>query len=70
MPVTIRDVAAASGVAIGTVSRALNGYPDVSDATRERIKQVADELGYAPTKRRSRSPRNACATLASSSRAS
>lgn len=48
MPVTIRDVAAASGVAIGTVSRALNGYPDVSDATRERIKQVADELGYAP----------------------
>lgn len=48
MPVTIRDVAAASGVAIGTVSRALNGYPDVSDATRERIKQVASELGYAP----------------------
>lgn len=48
MPVTIRDVASASGVTIGTVSRALNGYPDVSSATRERVKRVAAELGYTP----------------------
>ena len=48
MPVTIRDVAAASRVSIGTVSRALNDYPDVSTATRERVRCVARELGYMP----------------------
>ncbi|MBE5024853.1 LacI family DNA-binding transcriptional regulator [Olsenella sp. DSM 107455] len=48
MPVTIRDVAAASGVSIGTVSRALNDYPDVSTVTRERVRAAAAELGYVP----------------------
>lgn len=48
MPVTIRDVAAASGVSIGTVSRALNDYPDVSSVTRDRVRAAAAELGYVP----------------------
>jgi LacI family transcriptional regulator len=46
--VTIRDVARASGVSVGTVSRALNGYPDVSEATRERIARFAREMDYTP----------------------
>jgi DNA-binding LacI/PurR family transcriptional regulator len=46
--VTIRDVAAAAGVSISTVSRALRGYADVSPATRERVAGVAAQLGYAP----------------------
>ncbi|NEM90545.1 LacI family DNA-binding transcriptional regulator [Galbitalea soli] len=43
---SIDDVARAAGVSIATVSRALRGLPNVSDATRSRVKTVADELGY------------------------
>jgi DNA-binding LacI/PurR family transcriptional regulator len=43
---TIHDVAKAAGVSITTVSRALNGYGDVSEKTRQRIVRVAKELGY------------------------
>ncbi|HLZ55887.1 MAG TPA: LacI family DNA-binding transcriptional regulator [Ktedonosporobacter sp.] len=45
---TIHDVAKAAGVSITTVSRALNGYSDVSEKTRQRVKRVAGELGYRP----------------------
>jgi DNA-binding LacI/PurR family transcriptional regulator len=43
---SIGDVASASGVSIATVSRALRGLPNVSDATRTRIRSIADQLGY------------------------
>ena len=46
--VTIRRLAEASGVSIGTVSRALNGYADVRPQTRERIMRLARELDYTP----------------------
>lgn len=45
---TIKELARRSGVSVGTVSRALNGYDDVSPATRERIQQLARELDYTP----------------------
>lgn len=45
---TIKELARRSGVSVGTVSRALNGYDDVSAATRERIIQLARELDYTP----------------------
>ncbi|MFJ6079488.1 LacI family DNA-binding transcriptional regulator [Pseudarthrobacter sp. NPDC092419] len=51
MAVTISDVAHAAGVSKGAVSYALNGQPGVSDATRERILQVAKELGWKPSLR-------------------
>ncbi len=47
--VTIRELARRSGVSVGTVSRALNGYSDVSPETRERILQLARTLEYTPT---------------------
>jgi LacI family transcriptional regulator len=34
------------GLSISTVSRALNGYDDVSAATRERVFKRAKEFGY------------------------
>jgi LacI family transcriptional regulator len=46
--VTITDLAKASGVSVGTVSRALNGYTDVRPETRERIMRLARELDYTP----------------------
>lgn len=46
MPITIRDVAQAAGVSTATVSRALRGLPNVDDATRERVQQVARDLDY------------------------
>jgi LacI family transcriptional regulator len=45
---TIKQVADAAGVSVMTVSRVLNNRPDVSSATRKRIQQLIDELGYAP----------------------
>jgi DNA-binding LacI/PurR family transcriptional regulator len=36
------------GISTGTVSRALNGKADVSDATRQLVLQTAKRLGYAP----------------------
>jgi LacI family transcriptional regulator len=46
--VTIRDVAARSGVSANTVSRVLNGKQDVSETTRARVQAVIDELGFRP----------------------
>lgn len=43
---TIRDVAREAGVAIVTVSNALNGKGRVDPATRERVVEVARRLGY------------------------
>jgi Bacterial regulatory proteins, lacI family len=44
--VTIVDVASRAGVAISTASVALNGRPGVSNSTRQRVREVADELGF------------------------
>ena len=49
--VGIRDVARAAGVSITTVSHALNDKPGVSEGTRMRVREVADELGYRPDPR-------------------
>ena len=47
---TILDVAAAAGVSRQTVTRAMNDMPGISPATRERVQQLAAELGYTPSR--------------------
>ena len=47
-PVTIRDVAAAAGVSIGTASKALNGQGRLRPETRRRVIEAAGQLGFAP----------------------
>ena len=46
MATTIRDVARAASVSIGTVSRALKNQPGLSEATRVRVVEAARQLGY------------------------
>ena len=48
MTVTIKDIARETGKSITTVSRALNGYDDVSEATKELVRRTAEEMGYTP----------------------
>ncbi len=36
------------GLTKGTVSRALNGYPDISERTRRRVARAAKQMGYTP----------------------
>ena len=47
-PVTRRDIAARVGISVAAVSRALNGHPDVSEATRRRVLEAARQLNYRP----------------------
>jgi LacI family transcriptional regulator len=49
MAVTIRQVAARLSLSVTTVSRALMGYSDVAEATRQRVHDVANEMGYVPS---------------------
>ena len=46
--VSIRDVAKQAGVAISTVSKVLNHYPNVSDETKEKVNAAIAELGFVP----------------------
>ncbi|MGA8532194.1 MAG: LacI family DNA-binding transcriptional regulator, partial [Acidobacteriaceae bacterium] len=47
-PVGIRQIAAALGISIGTVDRALHGRPGVSARTREQVLKLAQKVNYTP----------------------
>ena len=49
MEVSIKDIAKAAGVSPSTVSRALSDHPRISDETKERIRRLAQEMGYTPS---------------------
>ena len=45
-PVTLADIAKATGLSVNTVSRALKNKDDISRETCERVQKVAREMGY------------------------
>jgi len=47
-PIGLRGLAAALGLSTYTVSRALSGHADVAEATRRRVREKAEEMGYTP----------------------
>ena len=44
----LKDLAKTLGISETTVSRALNGYPEVSERTRKRVLEAARAAGYRP----------------------
>lgn len=49
MAVTIKDLSAHLGISPSAVSKALNGYTDISQDTRNRVFEAAVKLGYRPS---------------------
>lgn len=45
---SIKDVAKHAGVAISTVSKVINNYPNISDVTIKKVNAAIEELGYVP----------------------
>ncbi len=45
---SLKEIAAVCGVSIASVSKALNDHNDISPETKERIRRVANEMGYLP----------------------
>lgn len=46
--VSMKDISAACGVSVATVSKALNGHSDIGEETRQKIKETAQRMGYHP----------------------
>ncbi len=46
--VSMKDIARECGVSVAAVSKALSGQPDISEATRDKIRKAAESMGYQP----------------------
>ena len=46
--VSLKTIAERCGVSTATVSKALNDHKDISEETKNRVKQTAQTLGYFP----------------------
>ena len=47
---TLKTIAAETGLAIATVSRALKDAPDIGEETKRRVREAAERLGYRPNR--------------------
>lgn len=56
--ITIKDIAKMLSVSVSTVSRALADHPDISDETKTRVKEVAQNSTTCPTSMRAFSQKN------------
>jgi LacI family transcriptional regulator len=48
MPLTLEDIAQMAGVSRSTVSRVINGDPNVSDPTRRKVLDLIHNIGFQP----------------------
>lgn len=46
--VSMKDIAAACGVSVATVSKALNDHSDIGEETKQHVKEMAKQMGYSP----------------------
>src|SRR5688500_1503726 len=54
----LSDVAKAAGLSVSTVSMALRDYPDVSAATRMRVRELCQQVNYRPRRKATRGGRS------------
>lgn len=47
---TLKTISKLSGLAVPTVSRALNDAPDIGDKTKKLVRKIANEIGYVPNR--------------------
>ena len=47
---TLKTIAQMSGLAVPTVSRALNDAPDIGQSTKQLVRRIADDIGYVPNR--------------------
>lgn len=47
---TLKTISRLSGLAVPTVSRALNDAPDIGQETKKLVRRIADEIGYIPNR--------------------
>ncbi len=47
---TLRTIATIAGLGVTTVSKALKDAPDIGEATKERVRRIASEIGYRPNR--------------------
>ena len=57
---TIQDIADKLGISKGTVSKALNNAPDISETLQKQILETAVELGYTKLRRYKNSAKRLC----------
>lgn len=47
---TLKTISDLSGLAVATVSRALHDAPDIGEATKRRVREIAEDIGYVPNR--------------------
>ncbi len=47
---TLKEISAELGLSVTTVSRALNGFPEVKEHTRVKVRETAERMGYRPNR--------------------
>ena len=47
---TLKDIGSELGLSVATVSRALNGFPEVNQKTKDKVQKAATRLGYKPNR--------------------
>ena len=59
---TLQDIADRLNISKGTVSKALNGAPDISETLQKTILETAVEMGYTKIRRQKAVPKKLCNT--------